>query len=133
MNLLKSYRSKQLSGDDNYRSGDSLDSSASKSANYNLDIDDMFGNAEVMKKSADPVRGKRYLFFTLIMIIVLSFHVIINTNSQSIKHMAEQNIKENSEPIVPVNKTNSSSEGSSATEESSSNTNSSSSTETITD
>ena len=38
----------------------------------------MFGNNEVKKYNANPVKGKRYLLFTIIMVIFLSVLVIKN-------------------------------------------------------
>ena len=45
------------------------------------DLQDMFGNPEVERKSK-PVKGQRYLIFTLIMMIFLSFMVETKEKTQ---------------------------------------------------
>ena len=51
----------------------------------------MFGNNEV-KNFSDPVTGKRYLTFTLIMIVVLSFVVISNHSNDTLDSIASANL-----------------------------------------
>ncbi len=87
MDYISNYRSKLLSGDDqsdHYKSSASLDSSVNKSEDYNLDVNELFGNSEVQTKGGDPAKGRRYLLFTVVMVLLLSFYVSVNTNSQAI-------------------------------------------------
>ena len=82
MDYISNYRQKLLNADDSdhYKSSSSLDTSTNKSLDNMVDVDDLFGNAEVAKKGGDPAKGRRYLLFTVIMVVILSFYVIMNTN-----------------------------------------------------
>ena len=44
----------------------------------------MFGNHEVQKHNANPVKGKKYLAFTILMVIILSIVVINNAKNTSL-------------------------------------------------
>ena len=49
----------------------------------------MFGSTET-EKFGEPVKGKRYLYFTLVMIILLSLSVIYNTDAELLEEIANQ-------------------------------------------
>jgi hypothetical protein len=55
-------------------------------------VQDMFGNPEVEKYNANPVKGKKYLAFTILMVIILSVVVINNAHTTSIADIANANI-----------------------------------------
>ena len=57
---------------------------------------DMFGrDTDVEDKGGDPVKGRRYLIFTVLMVIILSVMVITNSGgSKSLQEIAEANIRE---------------------------------------
>lgn len=53
-------------------------------------VQDMFGNQEVQKYNPNPVKGKRYLLFTVLMVIILSVVVIRNAHSTSLADIAKE-------------------------------------------
>lgn len=79
----------------------------------NIAVQDMFGNQEVEKYNANPVKGKKYLAFTILMVIILSVVVIRNAHSTSLASIANSKIKDDqSQPLqnstAPINNTSSS-------------------------
>ena len=95
MELISNYKTKLLSGDDkesdnDYKSETSLATSFGGEVDYN----DLFGNADVMTKSGVPVKGRKYLLFTIIMCIVLSVMVVLNSSEADLQKAAEAQMKE---------------------------------------
>ena len=70
-----------MNDDDDY--GSVTDSTMSA----RLAVQDMFGNTEVQTKG-DPVKGRRYLFFTIVMVLLLSFIVVMNTDENTLNDIA---------------------------------------------
>ena len=73
---IKSQIFDQESEDDNQNGN--LDTSMESSANANVDI---FGEAS-LKYKGKPVQGRRYLAFTVIMIILLSIYIVLTRPSE---------------------------------------------------
>ena len=93
MELISNYKTKLLSGDDkesdnDYKSETSLATSLGQDVNYN----DLFGNADVATKSGAPVKGRKYLLFTLVMCIVLSVMVVMNSSTEDLKKAADAQV-----------------------------------------
>ena len=85
MELISNYKTKLLQGDEkesdnDYKSETSLATSLGGEVDYN----DLFGNADVALKSGAPVKGRKYLFFTVIMCIFLSVMVCLNSSSEDL-------------------------------------------------
>uniref|UniRef100_A0A7S3FWK3 Uncharacterized protein n=1 Tax=Strombidium rassoulzadegani TaxID=1082188 RepID=A0A7S3FWK3_9SPIT len=107
MDYLSNYKSKLLGGsendDNNYQDSSRLDTSLNKSVSDLGDFDGVFGE-EVKRKDSDPSRGRKYLLFSFLMVILLSLQVIMHSSSQEIAKMAEQNAKQQQESIYkPTN------------------------------
>ena len=86
MEFISNYKTKLLNGDDNqsdndYRSETSLATSYPGEIDYN----DLFGNADVAVKSGAPVKGRKYLLFTIVMCIVLSIMVVMNSSADAMQ------------------------------------------------
>ena len=93
MELISNYKTKLLSGeekedDKDFKSETSLASSLGGDVNYN----DLFGNADVALRSGAPVKGRKYLIFTVIMCIVLSIMVVFNSSAEDFKKAAQSEI-----------------------------------------
>ena len=70
--------------------GDLSDRSMAASSRSGLAKQDMFGMEETKKYEGNPVKGKKYLFFTLFMVLVLSIIVIQNSQSMSVEEIAQR-------------------------------------------
>ena len=92
MELISNYKTKLLSGeekeDDDFKSETSLATSLGGDVNYN----DLFGNADVALRSGAPVKGRKYLFFTVIMCIILSIMVVLNSSAEDFQKAAQNKI-----------------------------------------
>lgn len=76
---------------DDYMSEATLNSS---DQSMQLDFNDVLGNPEVQQKG-DPVKGRRYLIFNVIMIIILSVIVITNAKDKdALQKIVNENIAE---------------------------------------
>ena len=78
---LTSYTQKLLEGYENRSDDNMSETSQATAGQSNIAIQDMFGNNEVETKNPNPVRGKKYLIFTIFMVIVLSFMVVRNDST----------------------------------------------------
>ena len=67
-----------LDGYDEKEDDNQSDTSRTTVGNSNLAMQDMFGNNEVETYNPNPVKGRRYLCFTIFMVIILSFMVVEN-------------------------------------------------------
>ena len=74
---ISNYKSKLLDGDSDYQRSD--DSSVASTVAGNLAMQDMFGNDEVSLK-AKPLKGRKYLFYTIFMTVFLSIMVLYNVD-----------------------------------------------------
>ena len=79
----------------------------------------MFGNPEVKKHKPNPVKGKRYLAFTLIMVVILSITVIFNSKNTTLESIARSNVANDSKIPTLGQKTKSTTESKSSTKTSS--------------
>ena len=64
--------------------------SMAASARSGLAKQDMFGMEEAKRYEGNPVKGKKYLFFTLFMVLVLSIIVIQNSQTMSVDEIARR-------------------------------------------
>ena len=101
MELISNYKTKLLNADEkesdnDYKSETSLATSLGGEVDYN----DLFGNADVALKSGAPVKGRKYLFFTVIMCIVLSIMVCLNSSAEDFEKAAQKQIAE--DQIAPA-------------------------------
>ena len=55
--------------------------------------------AEEVEKKGDPVKGRRYLWFNIFMVVFLSLWVLMNTTDKTIEKQASSNLKEASKGI----------------------------------
>ena len=90
MELISNYKTKLLSGDEkesdnDYKSETSLATSFGGEVDYN----DLFGNQDVATKSGAPVKGRKYLLFTIVMCIVLSVMVVLNSSAADLQRAAD--------------------------------------------
>ena len=76
------------------------DLSVGSTMRSNIAVQDMFGNPEVEKYKANPVKGKKYLAFTIFMVIVLSIVVINNSNRISLDDIAKANIADDQRQTI---------------------------------
>jgi len=88
VDVITSYTQKLLDGYENKSDGNVSDQSFSSNMRSTIAVQDMFGNPEVEKYNPNPVKGKKYLAFTIIMVIFLSVLVIMNPHGQSLQDMA---------------------------------------------
>ena len=63
----------------------------------------MFGNQEVTKYNPNPAKGRRYLLFTILMVIILSIIVIRNAHTTSLADIAKEQIKSSQDNIFNNN------------------------------
>ena len=81
MELISNYKTKLLSGDEKDSDNDyKSETTFTTSAAGEVDINDLFGNSEVKVRQGAPVKGRKYLFFTIVMCIVLSVMVVLNSS-----------------------------------------------------
>lgn len=76
--VVTSYTQKLLDGYDNKSEAGMSENSNGSTMRSNIAVQDMFGNEEVTKFSSNPKKGKKYLIFTIFMVVVLSF-VVVNS------------------------------------------------------
>ena len=95
MDSIQNIKSRFGGGDsDDYKSEATLNSS---DQSMQLDFNDVLGNPEVQQKG-DPAKGRRYLFFNVIMIIFLSIIVISNAKDKNaLDNIVKENLKEQQE------------------------------------
>ena len=94
MELISNYKTKLLSGDEKDSDNDyKSETSMATSTIGDMDYNDLFGNPEVMTKSGAPVKGRKYLIFTIVMCIVLSIMVVLNSGAETLTKAAEAQIK----------------------------------------
>ena len=95
MELISNYKTKLLSGDDKESDNDyKSETSLATSFNGEVDYNDLFGNADVALKSGAPVKGRKYLLFTIVMCIFLSIMVVLNSSAEDLEKAAKQQIAE---------------------------------------
>ena len=83
MELFSNYKTKLLQGDDKESDNDyKSETSLATSLGGDVDYNDLFGNTDVAVKSGAPVKGRKYLLFTVVMCIVLSIMVVLNSSSE---------------------------------------------------
>lgn len=71
---------KDIDSDDNYQNSDMTSNMSVKSDNGpGVDVDLLLGATEVQTKGGPPKKGKRYMAFTILMIIILSSVVVYDT------------------------------------------------------
>ena len=77
MDYISNYKSKLLDkSEEDDNSSVNTENTSMRDGTAGPDIQDMFGNPEV-ERHAKPVKGERYLIFTIIMLIVLVIMVKI--------------------------------------------------------
>ena len=76
LDQLTSYTQKLLDGYEEESDGNLSDTSNTTAGHSQVAAQDMFGNNEVERHNANPKKGRRYLCFTIIMVIVLSWMVV---------------------------------------------------------
>ena len=96
MNIFQNYKSKLL---DNQNEDVMSNSSLASSIGGNHANQDLFGNEEIERKGK-PVKGKRYLLYTIFMTIFLSVLVIINVKNTSLQDIADEKTAQDQETIV---------------------------------
>ena len=117
MELLSNYKTKLLNADEKDSDNDyKSETSMATSTIGDMDYNDLFGNPEVMTRSGAPVKGRKYLFFTVVMCIVLSIMVVLNSGSDEFAEAAEQQIKEQQEAPQGINISGDGKEGDEKTE-----------------
>ena len=91
---LTTYTAKLMDGQDKKSQGDMSDTSMASSVMTRQGAQDMFGrDTDVEDKGGDPVKGRRYLIFTVLMVVILSVMVITNSGgSKSLQDIADANI-----------------------------------------
>ena len=75
MDAITNYTQRLLEGYDN-KSDDMQSENSDNTVRSQIAVQDMFGNNEVETFNSNPVKGKRYLWFTVLMVLILSFVVI---------------------------------------------------------
>lgn len=77
LDAMTNYTQRLLDG---YDKGSDLNESMNSddTMKSHIAVQEMFGNAEVSTHSGTPVRGRRYLFFTVLMVIILSIVVVMD-------------------------------------------------------
>ena len=89
MELISNYKTKLLSGDDKESDNDyKSETSLATSFGGDVDYNDLFGNADVATKSGAPVKGRKYLLFTIVMCVVLSIMVVLNSSQADLEKAA---------------------------------------------
>ena len=80
MELFSNYKTKLLNAEDQSDNDYQSETSIAESTPGDMDYNDLFGNNDTVYKSGDPSKGRKYLIFTLIMCIVLSVTVVMNSS-----------------------------------------------------
>ncbi len=93
VDAITSYTQKLLEGYENKSEANGSDQSIESTMRSTVAVQDMFGNPEVQKHNPNPIKGKKYLAFTIIMVIILSFVVINNAKITSIDNIIKQKIQ----------------------------------------
>ena len=77
LDAMTNYTQRLLDG---YDKGSDLNESMNSddTMKSHIAVQEMFGNAEVSTHSGTPVKGRRYLFFTVLMVIILSIVVVMD-------------------------------------------------------
>lgn len=91
---VTSYTQKLLDGYENKSDANGSEQSVGSTMRSTIAVQDMFGNQEVAKFNPNPVKGKKYLAFTVLMVIILSFVVIKNAHTTSLSQIVSEKIKQ---------------------------------------
>lgn len=93
VDAITSYTQKLLEGYENKSEANNSEASNETTLRSSIAVQDMFGAEEVARYNKNPVKGKRYLIFTVFMVIILSGVVIYNSKNTTLEEIANQVIK----------------------------------------
>ena len=95
MELISNYKTRLLNGEEKESDNDyKSETTIATSFGGEIDYNDLFGNSDVALKTGAPVKGRKYLLFTIVMCIVLSVMVCLNSSAAELQRQADKQIED---------------------------------------